>query len=156
MFILLTAYVVVMLFGAFRLPRAVFHPMLLLWHLTVTGIVVAGVVAEGAGATWEGQGLRFSFALWAVGLVCVAFTALAAMWIVVDRRAGGAPTSVPWAPANTALAASSLLLLAVAVALFRAGTNYNWVTAVAIVTTVFHWILLVQSFAPPTRSSTPP
>jgi hypothetical protein len=156
MFILLTAYVVVMLFGASRLPRAVFHPMLLLWHLTVTGIVVAGVVAEGAGATWEGQGLRFSFALWAVGLVCVAFTALAAMWIVVDRRAGGAPTSVPWAPANTALAASSLLLLAVAVALFRAGTNYNWVTAVAIVTTVFHWILLVQSFAPPTQSSTPP
>jgi hypothetical protein len=40
------------------------------------------------------------------------------------------------------------VLLAAALVLFRAGTNYNWVTAVAIVTTIAHWILLAESFAP--------
>lgn len=146
-FIGLTAYVVVMLFAAFRLPRAVCYPMLLLWHTVVTAVVAAGVLQGGAGATLQGQGLRFSFSLWMLLVPCVAGLALAVVWIVADRRAGGLPAVAPWSRPNTVRLVASLAVLMVALALFRAGTNYNWVTAAAIVATVVHWILLVESFA---------
>ena len=39
-FVLLTVFVVSMLFAGFRGPRALFHPMLLLWHGAVTAVVI--------------------------------------------------------------------------------------------------------------------
>ena len=146
-FICLTVYVVSMLFAAFRWPRAIFYPMLILWHLLVVAVVGAGVALGGDSARLQGQGLHFSFALWAVLVPLLVFLGLAIAWVIVDRRAGGAPAAAPWGRANTVRLLISLALLAGALLLFRAGTNYNWVTAVAIATTVAHWIMLVEAFA---------
>lgn len=77
----------------------------------------------------------------------VAFAVLAAVWVVVDRRSGVAPHRHPWTRGNTLRLVASLALLGVALALFRAGTNYDLVTAAAILATIAHWIALVQSFA---------
>lgn len=147
-FILLTVYAVTLLFSASRGPRVLFYPMLIVWHLAVTGVVIAGVVAGGAGATLQGQGLRFHLPLWLLVLPCLAFTALAIVWVLRDRRSGGAPEPGPWVRGNTVRLVASLVLLATALALFRAGTNYNWVTAAAIIATILHWILLAESFQP--------
>lgn len=146
-FIGLTTYVVVMLFSAFRLPRRIFYPMLIVWHGVVTAVVAAGLLGGGAEATIQGQGLHWSFRLWMVLGPCVAGLVLAALWAAVDHRAGGRPLASPWARANTVLLLASLAVMIVGLVLFRLGTNYNWVTAAAIVTTVAHWILLVQAFA---------
>jgi hypothetical protein len=152
-FIVLTAYVLVMLFAGQRGPRALFRPMLLIWHLAVNATVVAGLLQEGTGATLQGQGLHFEIPLWTLAVPFVGFLGLAIAWVVVDRRAGAAPFVAPWTHGNTVRLAGSLLLLAVALLLFRAGTNYNWVTAAAIVTTIGHWVLLIDAFAP--RPATP-
>ena len=146
-FIGLTAYVVVLLYSAFRLTRTVFYPMLVAWHVLVTSVVAAGVLDGGTAATIQGQGLRWSFGLWMLLIPCAACLALVIVWIAADRRAGGGPLAEPWSRPNTMRLVASLALLVVALALFRAGTNYNWVTAAAIVTTIAHWILLVESFA---------
>lgn len=146
-FIPLLAYVVLMLFAAFRLPRAIFHPMLVLWHLAVIGVVGTVVLESGTDAQIQGQGLHWSFDLWILLIACLVFGALTAIWIVLDRRAVGGPVESRWAPGNTRRVATSLVLLGAALVLFRLGTNYNWVTAAAIVTTIVHWIMLVQAFA---------
>lgn len=146
-FACLTAFVVGMLYAGFRGPRALFRPMLLLWHGGVTAVVLAGVVQGGTGATLQGQGLRFEIPLAVLAVPFVLLTALAVVWVLADRRVEARPRVPPWAPGNTHRLVVSLALLVVALLLFRAGTNYNGVTAAAIVATVAHWIALVQAFA---------
>ena len=145
-FILLTIYVLALLYTANRGPRAAFHPMLILWHLAVTAAVVAGVIVSGSEAVWQGQGLHWTIPLWLLAVPCLLATTLAVIWAVTDFRRGETPAKAVWTRANSKKLAISLLLLVVAMALFRAGTNYNWVTAAAIITTIFHWILLAESF----------
>lgn len=146
--ILLTLYVLIMLYSAFRGPRALFYPMLILWHLAVTGVVVMATVFEGTEAAFQGQGLHFSIPMWLLIIPFTLFVVLAIAWIVRDYRAGGVPEKVAWTRANSRRLVTSALLLVVALALFRAGNNYNWVTATAIITAIVQWILLVQSFQP--------
>jgi hypothetical protein len=147
-FLPLTGYVVVMIYALHRGPRTLAHVMSVLWHLAVTGLVIAGVVLGGTDATWQGQGLHFSIPMWLLVVPFLGFTGVAIAWAVLDRRAESRNTPVPWSRRNTTRLVASLVLLAAALVLFRAGTNYNWVTAVAIVTTIAHWILLAESFAP--------
>ena len=147
-FILLTLYVLTLLFSAFRGPRQLFFPMLILWHLAVTGVVIAGTVGGGSEATIQGQGLHWTLPLWLFAIPCTAFTALAIAWTIVAFRTNGVQPPKSWTHANSKKLLLSLLLLTIALALFRAGTNYNWVTAAAIITTIVHWIMLVESFKP--------
>lgn len=143
----LTAFVVGMLYAGFRGPRALFRPMLLLWHGAVTAVVIAGVVQGGSGATLQGQGLGFEIPLWVLAVPFGVVTVLAGVWAVADHRAGPHPPVPRWEQGNTRRLAVSLVFLGAALLLFRAGTNYNRVTAAAILATVAHWITLVQSFA---------
>jgi len=147
-FIVLTLYALTMLFTGSRGPRWVFYPLLLLWHLALTGAVVIGSVLGGGGAAWEGQGLHFSFPLAAVAIPFVLFTGATIVWTILDIRLGGAPAPAPWTATNTRKLLIGLTLLPLALLLFRAGTNYDWVTASAIIVAVSHWILLAISFEP--------
>lgn len=146
-FIVLTTWVLAMLFTTFRGPRAVAYPLLLLWHLALTGVVVASVVEGGTLATWQGQGLHFAVPMWILLVPFAGFAVLTAIWVVLDRRAGGAAVARGWSRANWVRLAASLVVLAIALLLFRAGDNYNWITAAAIVTTIGHWALLVDAIA---------
>lgn len=154
-FVFLTVYAVTMMFAAFRGPRRLFQPMLVLWHLAFTAIVIAGTALGGASASFQGQGLHWSFPLWLVSVPCIAFTATVIAWVVLDRRSGQPPVREPWTRTNSRRLVTSILLLAGALVLFRAGTNYNWVTALAIVFTISHWIAMVRAFEPVARSSRP-
>lgn len=150
-FILLTAYVLVMLFSLQRGPRVLSYFMVVAWHGLLTAVVIAALVLGGSEASWQGQGLRFAIPMWILVVPFALFTTFAAGWAVTDHRAhraGAGRPSTPWSRANTGRLAISFVLLVLALALFRVGTNYNWVTAAAIITTILHWILLVESFAP--------
>ena len=144
-FIPLTAYAITMLFTAARGPRALFHPLLVLWHLIVTGVVIAALVQGGGDAMWQGQGLHLKIPLWILAVPFVFFAVLAGVWAAVDRSH---PAKAPsrWSARNTFRLLASLLLLVLAIVLFRTGTNYNWVTALAIGITIIHWIVLAWSF----------
>jgi len=145
-FIIATAYVVSMLWTLVRGPRPVSYVLVLGWHLLVTGIVIAGTLQGGTDATIQGQGLRWEIPLWVLTAPFLIGTALAAAWAVADRRSESTPVVAAWAPRNTIRLGISLGLLVLALLLFRAGTNYNWVTAAAIVATILHWIALVRAF----------
>jgi hypothetical protein len=147
-FVPLTCHAVTLLFSAFRAPRALFYPLVILWHLMATAVIVTGVLQGGRGATFQGQGLHFSVPMWLLVVPFAAATIAVVAWAILDHRAGGGPTTVPWARANTRRLGLSVGLLAAALLLFRAGTNYNWVTAVAIVTTIAHWSVMIQAFTP--------
>ena len=146
-FIASTLYVVTLLYTLQRGPRVVSHPMLLLWHFAASGFVVAGTLRGGADATLQGQGLHFQIPLWMLSTPFVLFTAIVIRWMILDIRSG-ALALARWSWTNSYRLVESLLLLGVALILFRAGTNYNWVTAVAIITTIVHWIMLARSFEP--------
>jgi uncharacterized protein len=145
-FILATAWVVSMLWTLVRGPRSVSYVLVVGWHLLITGIVIAGTIAGGTDATIQGQGLRWEIPLWVLTVPFLIGTSMAAGWAVVDARSGSTPVAAPWAARNTVRLGVSLGLLALALLLFRAGTNYDWVTAAAIVVTVLHWVALVRAF----------
>lgn len=152
-FVALTLYAVTMFVARFRGRRLLFSAMLLAWHVAVTGVVIAGIIGSGGKARWEGGGLHFSLPFVVVVIPCILVTALVVIWIVRDLRGGERPAPTGWTFARARKAGVSLLLLLVALALFRAGTNYNWVTALAIITTVVHWILLTSALEPQERSA---
>ena len=147
-FVPLTGYVVSMIFVLHRGPRALARPMTVLWHLLLAGVMVGAVVQGGTDAVFQGQGLGFAIPIWLLLVPFCGFAALAIAWAVLDHRNGGASERAAWARDNTVRLVGSLVLLVVALLLFGAGTNYNWVTALAIITTIGHWILLAESFVP--------
>jgi len=146
------AFAVLLLYTGERGPKQLFRPLLVLWQLVVLGVVVVAVVEGGYDARLQGQGLHWEIPMWVAIVPAVFFAILAVVWV---KRGGQHPASrpAPWSRANTFRLAGSLVLLAIALGLFRAGTNYNWVTAVAIVTTVMHWLVLAWSFGTTNRDS---
>jgi hypothetical protein len=144
-FIPLTVFAVGLLFTAARGPRAFFYPMLILWHLTVSAVVIAAVVQGGQQAFWQGQALHLKIPLWTLAAPAVLFTAMAVVLVAVDRKRP-VPRLADWSRNNTLKLAASLLLLMVAIVLFRLGTNYNWVTTLAVIIAIAHWITLAWSF----------
>ena len=147
-FILLTIYVLILLFSASRGPRALFYPMLILWHLAVTAVVITATVRGDSEAVWQGQGLHWSIPMWLLAIPCGLFVVLAVALTFIDYRGTSSPAPAAWTCSNSGRLVASLLLLIVALILFRLGTNYNWVTGTAIVATIVHWIVLVESFQP--------
>ena len=139
----------ILLFSASRGPRALFYPMLILWHLAVTAVVITATVRGGSGSGMAGPGPHWSIPMWLLAIPCGLFVVLAVALTFIDYRGTSSPRSsrldaFEFWPAGFA----SLLLLIVALILFRLGTNYNWVTGTAIVATIVHWIVLVESFQP--------
>ena len=152
-FVVLTVYAFVMLCYGQRIPKIWFYVLLLVWHFALTGYMVVSIASMGASATLQGQGLRFEIPLYIISLPAVLFTGLVAAWIVLDYREHSPRRRHGWSPANTRKLVAAIVLLLVAIVLFRFGTNYDWVTALAIVVTIMQWILLVEAFQPVTLSS---
>ncbi len=153
LFIPLTMFAIALLYTAERGPRNRFRPLLIIWHVTVLVVIVAALIQGGADARWQGQGLYWSIPMWLAVAPAALFTIMAIVWVAVDLKGAPPKQPQPWSRTNTLRLTASLLLLVVAIVLFRFGTNYNWVTAVAIVTTVLHWLLLAWSFVGEITSS---
>lgn len=145
-FIPVVLLVLSMMYSAYRASRKVFYPLLVMWHLLFTGVVAHGIVQSGMDGTIEGQGLHWELPLWLFIIPCVVFLIAATSWVILDYKAGGVVSVSKWTLNNTKKLVGSIVLLIVALTLFRLGTNYNWVTALAIIFTILFWILLTASF----------
>ncbi|MCH7498338.1 MAG: hypothetical protein IH971_10890 [Candidatus Marinimicrobia bacterium] len=146
--VVLAAYAFVMLCYGQRLPRKVYYTMLLGWHVTLTSFMVAGIISMGEAATLQGQALRFEVSLLLVALPVILFTVLAAVWVFLDYREPWPQQADGWAPTEPSRFGAAVVLLLVALVVFRMGNNYNWVTSVAVLMTIVQWILMVGSFKP--------
>lgn len=144
-FIPFALFAVVLLWMAERGPRRFFYPMLIGWHLFVCGIVIASLVQGGVDADWQGQGLHWQIPMSIAMIPVFLFTALSLLWVVIDNSDPARQVSA-WSRANSIRLGVSLSLLLLGLGFFRAGDNYNWVTSVAIILTISHWITLAWAF----------
>ena len=148
---LLTFY----LHGRGRL-RGLVHALLLAWHGLLAFIVVSGVLQEGGGyfegATW---GVRIP--LWSLAVPFVVFLALAALWVMRERRWPAPKREVPWSAVGYRSLIGAVVLLPIAAFLFGAGEGFDWTTRLATAVTIVQWILLTQALStPPAASSAGP
>jgi hypothetical protein len=147
-FVILAAYAFTMVFTGMRGPHGLFRVMLVLWHGALAGGVVVASVRSGFAAAWEGQGLHFSIPMPVAAVPVVVLAALAVVWAVKRRPDDRPPTSTGRSSVNRGKLALAIVLLPLAIVLFRLGTNYNWVTALAILVTIPQWVLLLTAFDP--------
>ena len=146
--VFLTLYAFIMLCYGQRFPRKAYYLLLLAWHTSLTTAMVVSIASMGDAATLQGQGLRFEIPLFMFALPAILFTGLLIAWIAIDYRKQSAPLVGGWGPTNPRRLGAAIVLLLAAMTVFRLGTNYNWVTAVAIVMTIVQWILMVGAFKP--------
>ncbi|MEM8509595.1 MAG: hypothetical protein AAF717_17315 [Bacteroidota bacterium] len=145
-FIISSVFVIFLLYSAYRLQnRKTFYLALLLWQLVICFVLLAGVKSFGAEGTLQGEGLHWEIPMWIGFFPAFIFLLLTLIWIYLDYKEPHFLLQ-KWSRTNTYYLISSLLLLGVALALFNAGTNYNWVTGAAIITTIVHWLFMVESF----------
>lgn len=145
-FPVLAVYAALLFAHAWWARRGALRVMLLLWHFGWAGMLVATAVAFGSSARWQGQGWGFDFPVLPIALVYAAFALLAARWALLDWRTGEPRPRPRWRPANTRRLGVAAALLPVAFLLFRLGSDFNWVTALAIGVTIVQWVTLSEAF----------
>ncbi|MEM7351494.1 MAG: hypothetical protein AAF657_11850 [Acidobacteriota bacterium] len=129
--------------------RGLFRSMLLLWHIAWAGMLIGSAFAFGNAARWQGQGWGFDFPIPIIALAYSIFTLLVILWAVLDWRQSERPEIPRWTPKNSRRLGVAVALLPVAYLLFRLGTNYNWVTALAIGVTIVQWVTFSEALEAP-------
>lgn len=154
-FILATAFVITMLYTNFRSKnRMLAGALLIIWQAFITGVISYAVSSSASTQTIQGQGWHWEFPIWILALPAFTFLVLAIMLVYRQHTSGKTPAITDWNKVNTRYLLASIMLLFVGCILFRIGTNYNWVTAFAILVIIVQWFLMVESFkSKPTKQS---
>jgi hypothetical protein len=74
---------------------------------------------------------------------------LAVVWVVRERRDPVAAVEVPWSALDLRSLVIAVLLLPVAVLLFRAGEGIDGMIRLGTAATILQWILLTQALSAP-------
>lgn len=134
--------------SVFRLKQRFFaYLFVLLWNLVVLYLTFYSVYLSD-GTSIQGQGLHWEFTLWILSIPALLFTITSIIWIIMERKNGIHFKIIPWNKKNSIYLIISLVLLVIAIILFNTGDNYNWITSVAIITTIIHWIILIEAVKP--------
>jgi len=144
-FPLLALYAALLFGHAWWRHRGLFRALLLVWHLGWAVLLSWGALSQGSSATWQGQGWGFSAPVWIAAVVYAAFALYVARWAYLDWRAEAADPAPQWTMKNTRRLVVALTLLLVAFVLFRLGSDYNWVTALAILVTIIQWVTFAEA-----------
>ncbi len=145
-FPILALYATVLFAHAWWERRLLFRILLLLWHLGWTAMLTVGALTQGSAASWQGQAWGLSVPLWSAAVVFFGFTLLVAWWASLDWQLSHEKTQPAWTRKNTRRLMIALTLLPVAFLLFRWGSDYNWVTALAVGVTIIQWVTLCEAF----------
>ena len=141
--------VIYMFIAVYRLKnRVISYILLLLWQVIFNGIISFELVDKGLSSTIQGQGWDWEFPIWILGIPSLLILLLTIYWVYLDYKFKLEFAFKPWVKKNTILFFSALALFILAAILFHFGDNYNWVTALAILTTITQWIILIDSFKP--------
>lgn len=142
------ALLVFYLYGRNRL-RTLLHALLMAWHGLLVFIVVAGILQEGGGGLFQGAMWGVSVSLIALAVPLVGFLALTVIWITRERRSKRAPDVRSWGAVDLRALAFGLLLLPVAIVLFRIGEGIDWPTRLATAASIVQWILFTEALSNP-------
>lgn len=147
-FILASVFVIFMLYSTFRSrKRIVAYISILIWQLVIL-FIVCGILSENTKGEIQGQGLHWELPLWLVLIPNIVFLVLTLYWIYLEYTQKKYFIAKPWTLINSRLLGASVIFLLIAITLFRLGNNYNWVTSLAIIVTIFQWFFMVESFKP--------
>ena len=146
-FPLLALFAVLLLGHAWWRRRGLFRVLLLAWHFGWAGLLLSVAVTHGSAARWQGRGWRFDFPIPIIAVVFTLFALVVARWAWLDWMRGELPPSPRWTPTNTRRLIVAALLAPVAVLLFRYGSDFNWVTALAVGITVAQWVTFSEALA---------
>lgn len=155
-FPLLAIYALALFGHAWWAPRRLFRGLLFAWHAGWTALLVHAAIEAGAAARWQGQGWGFDLPIPWIALVFAAFTAVVAWWAFLDARREAPPARPRWGRKNTLLLLAAAVLGPAAFVLFRAGSDYDGITALAIGATIVQWVLLAEALSESSEPSNPP
>ena len=131
--------------------RPLFHAWLVAWHLALTGLCLYGALQMGGEISFDTWGISLSF-WWLVAPFAI-FLGLA-LWLVVrETRFSHEVPQFNWQQLNLKPLALAVVLLPVALVLFRIGEGFDGWVKLAVATTIVQWVLLVEGVARPTARS---
>lgn len=136
------------LYGRNRL-RSLFQSMLAAWHGLLTLIVVAGVFGETGPGSFQGAIWGVSVPLTILIVPFAGFLILTMAWIARERRSTHHRVERPWTAIDLRALIIAVLLLPIAIVLFRIGEGIDWYTRLATASTVAQWILLAGALSNP-------
>jgi hypothetical protein len=127
--------------------RMVYHILLLAWHLALTAAIIYGSSLSDGNISFGTWGIQLAF-FWLIVPVVV-FLALSVILVWQEHRG---KTSIPvfgWTTLNWRSLGLVLLMIPVALVLFRLGTGFNWIVKIAVATTIVQWIILAEALGRP-------
>ena len=146
-FIVGALFVITMFYSAFRAKnRKIVYVFLTIWQLIVCSIILLTITDLGFDATIKGEGWHWEFPIWILGIPALLGFFLTITWIYLDNKYRFNFIIRSWSKKNRVLLFISFVLLLLALFLFYKGTNYNWVTALAIFVTIVQLIVMVDAF----------
>jgi hypothetical protein len=127
--------------------RWLFHAWLVAWHLALTTLCLYGALQVGGEISFGTWGITLSF--WWLVAPFALFLGLA-LWLVVhETRFSHEVPLYSWQQLNFRPLALAVVLLPVALVLFRLGEGFDGWVKLAVATTIVQWVLLAESVARP-------
>ncbi len=147
--VILAGYGLLMLSLGWRGARPPFHWLLLLWHLSLAGLVVYASWTAREPMRFRGDTLGIDISIaWMGPVFFGGFALLAVYWVVRDRRAAPPRVAPEWQRTNRVLLLLAALLLPVQFILFRFGEPHGTTDQVGVVLTIGQWLLVNCALVP--------
>lgn len=127
--------------------RILYHILLVSWHLIVTSVVLYGSFQNDAKINFLTWGLSLSF-IW----LTIPFALFLSLTIALVVRELSGKCKVPhfgWTKINKEPFLYALLIFPVSFFFFRLGSGFNWLVKIAVLSTIFQWIFLIESIGRP-------
>ncbi len=147
--VILAGYGLLMLSLGWRGARPPFHWLLLLWHLSLAGLVVYASWTAREPMRFRGDTLGIDISIaWMGPVFFGGFALLAVYWVVRDRRAAPPRVAPEWQRTNRVLLLLAALLLPVQFILLRFGEPHGTTDQVGVVLTIGQWLLVNCALVP--------
>ncbi len=127
--------------------RPLFHSLLVIWHLLLTGLCVYGILQTDTMISFGTWGISFSI-VWLLFPVAL-FSVLSIMLVIQEMRISRDIPVFGWQEIDWKVIGLAGLLLPVAFFFFYVGTGFNIWVKIAVAVTVVQWILLVEALGRP-------
>jgi hypothetical protein len=127
--------------------RSIYHILLLSWHLVITSVFIYGSLQTNAKISFGTWGISLDF-FWLV-IPLATFSILAIILVIQESRGQISIPTFKWKHIDWKTLALSAILFPIAFLFFRLGDGFNWLVKIAVIVTIFQWILLTESIGRP-------
>ncbi len=127
--------------------RALYHTLILLWHILLTGIIIYGSTQPETEISFDTWGVSFSL-IWLV-IPFLLFLVGTILLIYKERKNLSNIPVYNWTAINLKPLIFSIALSIIAYFFFWFGIGFNWLVKIAVGSTILQWILITEAFGKP-------